>query len=117
VKWLVDAQLPRRVVYLLREHGYDALHALDLAMENRTPDAVILLLADCEERVIVTKDADFVDTFFFQRQPRKLPLISTGNIYNSRLLDLLRENLAALVAAFQHYDFVELTVDSLIVRA
>jgi predicted nuclease of predicted toxin-antitoxin system len=30
MKFLVDAQLPRRLTYRLREAGHDALHTLDL---------------------------------------------------------------------------------------
>ena len=36
MKFLVDAQLPRRFVGWLAEAGHDALHTLDLSLGNRT---------------------------------------------------------------------------------
>lgn len=41
MKFLVDAQLPRRLVYRLRDAGYYALHTLNLPLRNRTEDVEI----------------------------------------------------------------------------
>jgi len=41
MNFLVDAQLPRRLAYRLRDAGHDALHTLDLPKRNRTTDAEI----------------------------------------------------------------------------
>jgi predicted nuclease of predicted toxin-antitoxin system len=38
MNFLVDAHLPRHLALLLREHGYDAIHTLDLPEGNRTTD-------------------------------------------------------------------------------
>jgi len=62
--FLVDAHLPHRLVLLLRDHGYDVVHALDLAEGNRTTDSPIKEISDIERRVIITKDADFVNSIF-----------------------------------------------------
>ena len=40
MKFLIDAQLPRRLAGRLREVGFDAIHTLDLPLANRTPDAI-----------------------------------------------------------------------------
>ena len=69
MKFLVDAQLPRRLAYRLREAGHDAVHTLDLAGGNRTSDATILETAEREQRIVVTKDADFVNSFFLTHRP------------------------------------------------
>ena len=58
MKFLVDAHLPRRLVYLLREMGFEAAHTLDLALGNRTPDSVINELSIREQYIVITKDAD-----------------------------------------------------------
>jgi predicted nuclease of predicted toxin-antitoxin system len=76
MKFLVDAQLPRRLVHLLREAGFEAIHTLDLPLGNRTPDAAINELSIREEYVVVTKDADFVNSFLLNRKPYKLLLVS-----------------------------------------
>jgi predicted nuclease of predicted toxin-antitoxin system len=41
MKFLVDAQLPRRLVQRLRDAEHEALHTLDLPLGNRTLDTSI----------------------------------------------------------------------------
>lgn len=94
MKFLVDAQLPRRLTLHLREAGHDALHMLDLPAGNRTPDADIIAAATRDDRIVVTKDADFVESFVLLHAPPKLLLISTGNIRNSDLEALFVSALA-----------------------
>ena len=38
MKFLVDAQLPRRIVRELAAHGHDTVHTSDLPAANRTQD-------------------------------------------------------------------------------
>ncbi len=59
---IVDAQLPRQLARFLTFHaGYDSLHTLDLPAANRTQDGSITRLSMEERRVVITKDADFVN--------------------------------------------------------
>ena len=108
MKFLVDAQLPRRFAAWLRDHGHDALHTLDLPEGNRTADLAITALADRERRVVVTKDADFVDSHILLHQPEKLLLIATGNIANAELEVLLTGNLTTVTEALESSSYVEL---------
>lgn len=85
MNFLVDAQLPRRLACRLGEAGHDALHTLDLPHGNHTTDAEINTLLVQERRVVITKDADFVNSFLLTGQPYKLLLISTRNITNNDL--------------------------------
>jgi predicted nuclease of predicted toxin-antitoxin system len=78
MKFLVDAQLPRRLVSRFREAGHEAIHTLDLPLGNRTADTDINELAAREGYIVVTKDADFVTSFHLRRRPHKLLLVSTG---------------------------------------
>jgi predicted nuclease of predicted toxin-antitoxin system len=87
VKFLVDAHLPRRLVFRLRAVGYDAIHTLDLPNRNRTSDRDILTVVAHESRIVVTKDADFVTSFILNHEPPKLLLISTAT---SRILSSKR---------------------------
>jgi predicted nuclease of predicted toxin-antitoxin system len=66
VNFIVDAQLPRRLTYRLRDAGHDALHTLDLPDGNRTSDEEINKLSHRDSRVVITKDTDFVDSFLPQ---------------------------------------------------
>lgn len=114
MRFLVDAQLPRRLALRLAQAGHDALHTLDLPDGNRTPDAALTALADREDRIVVTKDADFVHSFHVHGRPRKLLLISTGNIANAELERLLLPQLSAIEAEFTAASFVEVTRSSLV---
>ncbi|HEY7976082.1 MAG TPA: DUF5615 family PIN-like protein, partial [Ktedonobacterales bacterium] len=67
-----------------------------------------------EERVVVTKDSDFVTTFLLRGQPFKLLLISTGNIRNADLEALLDGEIATISSAFGAHDYLELTRTALI---
>lgn len=116
MNFLVDAQLPRRIAWLLREQGHDALHTLDLPEGNRTTDAAIVELSVREGRVVVTKDSDFVDSFILRHEPEKLLLITTGNITNVDLERVLLPNLLLIVAAFETADFIELNRTGIIVH-
>ena len=114
MKFLLDAQLPRRLARLLREAGHDSIHTLDLPLGNRTTDALINDLSTRERFVVVTKDADFVNSFILHRRPYKLLLVSTGNIRNSDLESLLLSNLDRLVDGFGSFDYIELNQRALI---
>lgn len=117
MKFLVDAQLPRRLAVRLREAGHEAIHTLDFPLGNRTPDSIINELSIHEEYVVVTKDADFVNSFHLHRRPHKLLLISTGNILNSELESLLMSNLKSLAGSFDHFDFIEINRAALIIHS
>ena len=70
-----------------------------------------------ENRVVVTKDNDFVTFFLLRGVPPKLLLISTGNISNDVLSKLLAANLAGLETALVKHDFVELSASTLTIHA
>ena len=116
MKFLVDAHLPRRLARWLAEHGCDAIHTLDLPDANRTSDPQITALADEEERVVVTKDADFVDSHILRGTPRRLLLISTGNISNRELQALLTPVIPDILRELETSDFLEFGRDGLLNR-
>jgi predicted nuclease of predicted toxin-antitoxin system len=109
MKFLVDAQLPRRLANCLRREGFEVIHTLDLPLRNRTPDSIISELSVRDQYIVVTKDEDFVSSFHLQRRPRKLLLVSTGNIKNAELEVLFLASFAEIVAGFQQFDFLEIT--------
>ncbi len=117
MKFVVDAQLPRRLARELAASGHDAVHTSDFPAANRTPDKEIVALAIRENRIVVTKDNDFVTSFLLQGAPPKLLLISTGNISNDQLSKLLASNLSTLESAFGQSDFVELSATTITIHA
>lgn len=69
MKFLVDAQLPRRLANWLNDAGQDALHTLDLPRKNLTSDSEIINRAQQDGRIVVTKDADFVRSLLITGEP------------------------------------------------
>lgn len=67
--------------------------------------------------MVVTKDSDFVSSFWLYLCPQKLLLVSTGNISNDEFLGLVRANLATIVSTLSQNRFVELTHTSLTIHA
>jgi len=114
MKFLVDAQLPRRLVSHLKDAGHDVVHTLDLPSKNRTTDEELDAISVREYRIVVTKDADFVNSFLLTRKPFKVLFISTGNIKNADLERLLVPQISAIATAFETYDYIELTRTALV---
>jgi len=53
MKFIVDAQLPRRLARELAAASHDAVHTLDLPKGNHTPDREIASMAAAEGRVVI----------------------------------------------------------------
>lgn len=116
MKFLVDAQLPRRLALWLQQRGHDVIHTLDLAQQNRTPDLFLLTLANEDERALITKDTDFEISHELGHGPTKLLLITTGNIHNDELLGLFVRHEEALFRLLTRHTFLELSRSELIVH-
>lgn len=116
MNFLVDAQLPRRLARFPTTAQHDAVHTLDLPRGNRTPDAELCKICRRDNRVLVTKDSDFTNSFFLRSEPPRLLLVSTGNITNRELETLFRAHFSDVVNAFGSSSFVELERNGLTVR-
>lgn len=111
MKFLVDAQLPPRLARALVAAGHDAMHTLDLPEGNRSKDRAVAEAADADERVLVTKDGDFRDGHRLRGSPRRLLIVTTGNIHNDELLRLFNANLELVVSVLESALMVELGQD------
>ncbi len=96
--------------------GYESIHTLDLPNGNRTGDRSISELADKEGWIVVSKDSDFVISHLLHQKPKMLLQISTGNINNPALENLLLRNMKALETAFQSASHVEINRTSMIIH-
>jgi predicted nuclease of predicted toxin-antitoxin system len=112
VKFLLDAQLPPRLARALVAAGHDALHTLDLSEGNRSTDRAVAETADADDRVLVTKDGDFRDSHRLRASPRRLLIVTTGNIGNDELLAIFARHLDLLATALESASMVELGHDS-----
>jgi len=117
MNFLVDANLPRRLVRIFQERGHRAIHTLELPEGNATTDSALLDYAEQNNCVVTTKDSDFSTSFWLQNSPQKLLLISTGNIRNTDLETLLISNFDQLISGLTENRYVELTREHVIVHA
>ena len=108
MKFLVDAHLPPGLCILLQAAGHAAVHTSQLTAQNRTPDEAINQLSCSEQRVVITKDADFYHSHLLHGKPWKLLLVRTGNIRTRDLKRLFEQHLPAIVTALERNSLVEL---------
>jgi predicted nuclease of predicted toxin-antitoxin system len=104
------------MVQWLTAAGCDAIHTLDLPDGNRSTDQQVIATADGEQRAVVTKDADFVDSHLLNGRPQKLLLVSTGNMGNRDLERLMVPLIPDIVREFQTHSFIELGPAGIVVR-
>jgi len=109
VKFLVDAQLPKSLSDLLKQRGHDSVHTLELPNQNKTSDKTIIKLSIDQERIIITKDNDFLESFLLNAEPRKLIIVRTGNIPNKILLKLFDDNLQFMELLLSRSNLIEIT--------
>ena len=96
--------------------GHDAVHTLDLADGNRTTDEQVIERAILEQRVVISKDADFVNSHLLTGRPEKILVISTGNISNRELERLFVPLISQLVTLFRTHSFLELGKTGIAIR-
>ena len=94
----------------------DTIHTRDLPGQNATSDIEINAISIQQNRIVITKDSDFVNSFLTIQQPYKLLLITTGNIKNSELETLFSANFQSLVELFKQHSYIEMSRDAIIVH-
>lgn len=99
MKFLVDAQLPKSLAVFLLEKGFDAIHTLELPNRNATKDSEIRLLSIQDERIVISKDADFYDSYTAKQEPHKLVYLTIGNLSNKDLLKIF-DKISATLSRF-----------------
>ena len=116
MKFLIDAQLPKKLCKIFEEKGIDVIHTLDLPDKNRTKDAQINQITIEQKRVLISKDYDFIESLLISNKPYKLIYVSTGNITNKKLLELFKYNLENIIKAISNNRLIEITNEEIIIR-
>ena len=116
LRFIIDAQLPKRLSDLLRIKGFDSIHTLDMPNKNTTSDNYIKNLAVLENRVLITKDDDFLQSYILEKKPKKLILVKTGNIRNNDLLKIFESGIDVIRLLLQKHNMLEITMDEIIVH-
>ncbi|MBK8055164.1 MAG: DUF5615 family PIN-like protein [Saprospiraceae bacterium] len=114
MKFLIDAQISYKVSKYFSQKGFDVMHVNQLPQRDRTPDHEIIRFAENQNRIVVTKDKDFINSYIVSGKPKKLLYISTGNLDNNQLLTLLNDNLVNILNHFNTYSFIELNSELIV---
>ena len=114
MRFLIDAQLPSGLCELFKESGHDAVHTSKFPEGNRTSDIEIIKVSTVEDRIVITKDNNFLNSHLLSSQPAKPLLVTTGNISNKMLLNIFRKNLQLIVEKFALTKMIEVTKSEII---
>ncbi len=64
LRWLTDENVPRQIIRLLRERGFDVADIRERGLEG-SKDPQVIELARRENRVLVTTDKDFSNIILY----------------------------------------------------
>ena len=115
MKFIIDAHLSKSLSQLLNERGFDSIHTRDLPEGNATKDEEITSISLREQRIVISKDADFYNRFLQKSEPFKLLVINTGNITTKDILTLFEQNFNLIIEKLEYNEVVELSRKSIIV--
>jgi len=91
VKFLIDNQLPRALAEHLSNRGHDCQHVLDAGLADAS-DISICRYAEAQERILISKDEDFL---YLANRPKSAIRLVWVRLGNCRK--------AALFAAFDRF--------------
>lgn len=100
-KWLIDTQLPPKLVNIFIDFGYNAVHTKSFPDGIFFTDTQIRNIALNENRIIVTKDSDFCNDHFKKAKMPPVLYLKIGNISNRDLINLLKLNLPVVISAIE----------------
>lgn len=108
MKFLIGAQLPKMLAAFFRKRGFDAIHTLELPSKNATGDLEINRISLLEQRIVISKDSDFYDSYSAKQEPYKLLYLTTRNIRNKDLVELFDKNFLLIIHSLQNGSVVEI---------
>ncbi|MBX9615795.1 MAG: DUF5615 family PIN-like protein [Caulobacteraceae bacterium] len=96
MKFLVDQNLPTGLLPILSALGHDAVHVKLMGLAEATDEA-LWTLASQDDRVVISKDSDFL--ILARRRPEGALLrLVLGNCSNITLYEVVRRELSLAVA-------------------
>ncbi len=109
MKFLLDAQLPPSLKNLFTANGYDCIHTLDLESGNDTTDKIINQISVAEQRIVITKDSDFFDSFIVKKEPYKLIFVKLGNTSKKELIQFFHDRFSEIIEKIKVEDMILLS--------
>ena len=116
IRFIVDAHIPKKLADFLKWKGYDAIHTSELPNQNKTKDSEINKISVEEKRVLITKDLDFIESFFISNKPYKLIFLTCGNISNKELINIFKTNFETIIKMISENRMLEITLENIIVK-
>lgn len=114
MRFVRDVHIPIRLSkFLAAQEAVESVHMDQILDGSTTSDLSICQHADAHDCIVITKDADFRNSYFLRRTPRKLIRISLDNLPNDELIRLFQEHLSLIRQLNREESFyIEINVDS-----
>ena len=109
MKFIIDAQLPKALSDWLNSTGHDSVHTIELPKANATTDLAVIEFALTEDRIVISKDNDFLESLLLFGRPKKLILVKTGNIKNADLLSIFTHNIDKILLLAKQSSLIEIS--------
>lgn len=116
MKFIVDAQLPKSLSDFLAVKGHNSIHTLEIESGNSSKDSGIIDISKKDNRIVITKDSDFLESFLLKGEPSKLILVRTGNIKNVELLTIFSQYFSQIESFIQNNSLIEINKTEIIVH-
>lgn len=68
--FLCDVHISYKIQKFLSSHGHTAIQVNELPGKSETPDKNICNYAEKENCILITKDADFADSYYLKQTPK-----------------------------------------------
>ncbi len=94
--FVCDVHISFKVKNILIQNGHAAVHLNEILNGDVTADDVIADFCEKSGCILITKDYDFVDSFYLKKSPPKIIKINLGNISNMVLLERIKALLPLL---------------------
>jgi len=114
MKFLCDVHIAYKVFKYLKTINPASLHINEILNKWHTSDNDISNYADENDFVVVSKDADFVNSYFIKQSPKKLIKVSLGNISNAHFIEIFKTYTPTILnlESYAHF-FVEIGVEGI----
>lgn len=100
MNFLIDNQLPLQLAVYLRQRGHDCVHVLELNLDQ-ADDAAVWSQAERDERIVISKDDDFIFLANRPNQTGRLLWVRLGNCRNTTLIAAFDHVHDPLIRAFE----------------
>ncbi len=117
IKIVCDVHISFKIVRFLESKNIEAIHVNDILDGDTTKDNKIAEFVDENNYALMSKDADFQDSHFLNKSPKKLIKINLGNISTKLLIDILDKNFDFIYTHLAEDSFlIEIDSDTIRIR-